>query len=273
MRRWLVLLAAASLLAPVVVAPAASADTGTALVRVAHFSPDTGGVDVYVDGHFVLGNVNYRTVSDYVSLPAGSHLLELRPAGAAPDSPPAVSSNAVLESGHAYTVAGVGPHAQLSGAIFDDDLSSPSQGSAKARMVNAAVGEGPLEIKFRQASTVFPQTDFPAASQYIAVSPGQYQLDILAVANGSTLGDGAQLTFGAGITYTLVAIGGVGQPVRVLPLVDSRGSAVTPAGGAATGGGGTAAAPNGESLALIPAAVALCGVALLLVRRRRLRAS
>ena len=50
---------------------ATAALAGTALVRVAHFSPDTAGVDVWVDGKKVLSNVGYNTVSDYVSLPVG----------------------------------------------------------------------------------------------------------------------------------------------------------------------------------------------------------
>ncbi|MBV8951402.1 MAG: DUF4397 domain-containing protein [Actinobacteria bacterium] len=270
MRRWLVPVAVLSLLLVLArVGGVAAADAGTAQVRVAHFSPDTGGVDVYVDGHFLLGNVNYRTVSDYATVAAGSHLLELRPVGASPTSPPAVSSNAVLEAGHAYTVAGVGPHAQLHGVIFDDDLSAPASGEAKARLVNATVGDGPVELKFSDASTVFPQTDFPAASPYLAVRPGEYDVTVLASSSGSTLDDAPQVDFGAGITYTLVAIGGAGQPVRVLPVVDARGSAVTPVGGAATGGGGTAPAALTEPLTLVSATVAACGIGLLVTRRRR----
>lgn len=274
MRRWLVLAGVLSLLLPLAPAGrAAAADPSAALVRVAHFSPDTGGVDVYVDGHFLLGNVNYRTVSDYASLAAGSHLLELRPAGASATSAPAVSSTAVLEAGHAYTVAGVGPHAQLHGAIFDDDLSAPSAGDAKARLVNAAVGQGPVELRFRQLSTAFPQTDFPGASPYLAVAPGQYDVDVLAASTGSTLDATPQVAFGAGITYTLVAVGGAGQPVHLLPVVDARGTAVAPVGGAATGGGGTVPDDLADPLTMFSAVIALAGIALLVARRRRAAAS
>ena len=56
-------------------APGSVAD---ALVRVAHFSPDTAGVDVWVDGKRVLQNVGYDTVSDYVALPSGDHEFALR---------------------------------------------------------------------------------------------------------------------------------------------------------------------------------------------------
>lgn len=270
MRRWLVLLGAASVVFSVSIGPVRAA-AATAMVRVAHFSPDTGGVDVYVDGGFVVGNVSYRTVSDYVSLPAGSHSLALRAAGSPPNSPPAVASTAVLEGGHAYTVAGVGPNAQLRGVIFDDDLSAPAAGAAKVRVVNAAVDTGPVQVKFRGQPTAFPQTDFPGASQYVAVSPGLYDVDVLAAASGSTLGDAPQVTFGSGITYTLATIGGVGQPVRVLPLVDARAAAVIPQGPAATGGGGSAPMISREPLTLVSLGVVLCGVALLAARRRTRR--
>lgn len=54
---------------------APGAAPGTTLVRVAHLSPDTAGVDVYVDGERALGNVNFETVSNYQTIPAGRHKL------------------------------------------------------------------------------------------------------------------------------------------------------------------------------------------------------
>src|SRR5262245_26862585 len=73
------------------------------LIRVAHLSPDTPGVDVYVDGQRALGNVGFNTVSDYKSVPPGPHRLELRPAGAAADSTPAIDVTVSLQGGDAYT--------------------------------------------------------------------------------------------------------------------------------------------------------------------------
>lgn len=58
-------------------APAA----GKALVRVAHFSPDAGRVDIYFNGQRALAGVKYTTVSDYLSVPAGSYTVGVAPAG------------------------------------------------------------------------------------------------------------------------------------------------------------------------------------------------
>jgi hypothetical protein len=80
-------LCAASLLALPV---AAGAQAGPAQVRVAHFSPDAPAVDVYVNDDKVLSGVEYKTVSKYLELPAGSYDLAVRPAGAAASSDPVI---------------------------------------------------------------------------------------------------------------------------------------------------------------------------------------
>ena len=49
----------------------AQAQGGDARVRLAHFSPDANGVDVYIDGKKRMNRVPYQAVSDYITLPAG----------------------------------------------------------------------------------------------------------------------------------------------------------------------------------------------------------
>lgn len=63
-----------------------SGDGETANVRVAHLSPDAPAVDVYVDGAAVLEDVPFGAVSDYLELPAGSHTIEVAPAGQGAES-------------------------------------------------------------------------------------------------------------------------------------------------------------------------------------------
>src|SRR5687768_16473172 len=98
MRRWL-LESIALFVASVPLATSASAQEAPAQLRVAHLSPDTPGVDVYVDGAQAVGNMGYETVTDYLPVPPGEHLLELRPSGAAPTSAAVWSGSATLESG------------------------------------------------------------------------------------------------------------------------------------------------------------------------------
>ena len=56
------------LLVPVV----AAGDSGTARLRLVYLSSDSPAVDFYVDGTRVWSAVNYRTISNYSDVSAGS---------------------------------------------------------------------------------------------------------------------------------------------------------------------------------------------------------
>jgi hypothetical protein len=261
---------------------APGAAPGTTLVRVAHLSPDTAGVDVYVDGERALGNVNFETVSNYQSIPAGRHKLELRPAGAAATSKPVLSTTRDLASQEAYTVAGVGANARLQGKVFSDDLTSPNPGAAKVRAIHAAVDVPAVDITLVGATALGTDIGFGTATPYSEVAPGRYELQVRTSGDDELVLTVPDLDVGPGIVYSVAAIGGIdGTPVQVLPLVDARGAEVLPAGAVHTGAGGTAsdstanAAANGVSAVstgwLFAGAVAviLAGVSTTAVLRRR----
>lgn len=210
---------------------------GDALVRVAHFSPDTAGVDVWVDGKRVLQNVSYDTVSDYVTLPAGNHQFALRPFGASATSKAVLSATAALSANVAYTIAGVGLNRDLRGQIFQDNLGAPPPGSAKVRVIDAAVGSAPINVVLPGGAT-FGKVGFAAASAYKPVVPNTYGVHIAGGGNASL--NVPSVVVAAGIIYSFAVIGGAGKPLQLVPVVDARAPAVAPVGPAGTGGGGTA---------------------------------
>ncbi|HEY5173069.1 MAG TPA: DUF4397 domain-containing protein [Acidimicrobiia bacterium] len=226
MKRALALVAALALFALVPSTPV-SADAprslGDALVRVAHFSPDTAGVDVWVDGKRVLQNVGYDTVSDYVTLPAGNHQFALRPFGASSTSKPVLSANAALAANIAYTIAGVGLNRDLHGQIFQDNLGAPPAGSAKVRVIDAAVGAAPVSVVLAGGAT-FGAVGFATASTYKAVAPNTYGVRIAGV--GKSILNVPSVVVAAGIIYSFAVIGGAGKPLQLVPVVDARGPAV-----------------------------------------------
>ncbi len=84
-------------------------------LRLAHLSPNTPAVDVYLyslgnpRAEVVLHHVSYGTVSPYLPAPAGVYTVAMRAAGAAASSSPVISTGVKVKAGHAYTVAGMGP--------------------------------------------------------------------------------------------------------------------------------------------------------------------
>src|SRR5271163_3213246 len=99
---------------PAAAAHASSATTGTGWIRLAHLSPNTPAVDVYLysfgnpDARIVLHHVAYGDVSGYLPVPGGEYSVAMRAAGASSTSPPVLSSSARVSPGSAYTVLAVG---------------------------------------------------------------------------------------------------------------------------------------------------------------------
>src|SRR6201982_3445672 len=141
------LLAASALLIgmPAAAASAASsAAAGTGWIRLAHLSPNTPPVDVYLysfgNSHamIVLHHVAYGTVSPYEKVTAGEYTVAMRGAGASPSSQPVLSTSVQITAGGAYTVAGMGPAKGLRLQILRDQLTTPP-GRSLVRVIQASL--------------------------------------------------------------------------------------------------------------------------------------
>lgn len=81
----------------------AQAQADTASVVIIHGVPDTP-VDVYVNGNLTLDDFAPETVTDPVSLPAGTYDIEVRAADAAATDPALFGGSASVEAGMDYSV-------------------------------------------------------------------------------------------------------------------------------------------------------------------------
>jgi hypothetical protein len=51
-------------------------------IKFAHLSPNAGAVDIALpDGKILFKNINYKQLTDYIEVPAGTYALEVRPTG------------------------------------------------------------------------------------------------------------------------------------------------------------------------------------------------
>ncbi|MEI4274110.1 DUF4397 domain-containing protein [Klenkia sp. LSe6-5] len=251
----LLLTALALLVGGLSAAPAGAADAG--MLRLAHLSPDTPSVDVYVDSvsspdtGIVLTGVGYGTVSDYQSVPAGTYTVSMRAAGAAATSAPVLSTTVTVAPGTAFTVAGVGTFAQLGLTVLDDDLSAPPAGDARARVVNASQTLSPATVAIAGGSSLSDGLAFPDLTDYVAVPGGTTTLQVSGAEGDPT---DLPVDLADGSSYTVLLLDG-DSGVRVETVLDAASPGVVPTGGVEAGGGGAA----GTS----PLPYALGGVALL----------
>jgi hypothetical protein len=221
---------------------AAAASDGTGWLRLAHLSPNTPAVDVYLYSFgdpkalIVVHHVAYGTISGYERVPSGEYTVAMRPANAPSSSPPVISASVDVHPGAAYTVAGLGPAKGLRLAVLRDRLTTP-HGKALVRIIQASLVEHRVTV--RAGSHVLVRgLAFGAVSSYTVVSPGTWAV----TAKGRTEHASATITLASGTIHTIVVLDDPGQ-IRLDDLVDAAGSRVIPAGAPATGLGGTAPRP------------------------------
>jgi hypothetical protein len=221
-------------------APAsASSAAGTGWVRLAHLSPNTPAVDVYLysfgdpTAQQVLHHVGYGAVSAYEPLAAGDYTVAMRAAGAAASTKPVLSATLDVVTGHAYTVAGLGPESGLRLQVLDDELTTPSD-KVLVRVIQASLKETKVTVS-EGASPVVSDLSFGSVSSYQAVTPGTVPVHV--TGGGETASSTVSLA--AGTVHTLVVLDGA-SGLAIDNIVDAAGAAVDPTGGAATGLGGTA---------------------------------
>jgi len=237
--------AAAMIMVPLgYIVPGASAQTGDAQVRIAHFSPDAPAVDVYVDAKKVSNNVAYEKASNYLALPAGSHVVEIRATGTAPDSTPAVKASVDVAAGKAYTVAAIGKLANIQAKVYTDDNTPPPAGKVKLRVLHNAPDVPAIDVAVKGGSTVVSKLSFPEASAYMPLDPGTYDLEVRA-AGTTTVLLASTVVLQPGGVYTVAAIGGADKPPKLRGLID------VPATGTATSTTAAAVAAGGTPTSVV----------------------
>jgi hypothetical protein len=266
------LLAASALLLGIpaaAIAHASSATTGTGWIRLAHLSPNTPAVDVYLysfgnsNAQIVLHHVAYGTVSPYEAVQAGDYSVAMRAAGASSTSQPVLSTSVTVKADHAYTVAGMGPESGLRLQVMDDDLTTPP-GKALVRVIQASLKQQTVKVTCG-GKTIVPKASFASVTSYQAIPAGTWTM--AAIGGSQTASRAVTLT--AGTVHTLVVLDG-SSGLEMISLEDAAGAGQPPVGAAATGFGGTAPHGPGSPLpwvALIGAGMLLAGAGGLKLRR------
>lgn len=259
-------------------ASAASAQEPT-WIRLAHLSPTTPPMDVYVapaaggEETVVLAGVGYGAVSSYTELAPGPHVFTWRPAGSPVTDPGLLTLSAELEAGSAYTVAGVGQDDEVRSILIDDDLSPPPAGEARVRFINADTSSGPVDLALVDGPLLVQDAEFATVTDYGSIPAGAQTIQVVTAEapDGATM----DVDLPAGSVNTLLLLE-TDSPVGDLSAVldapgmsmisetavmasvqDAVGSPAMPAVGAVeTGAGGTARSQQPTTPLVFAAALA-----------------
>jgi hypothetical protein len=263
-------------LATVILSAGPAQAAGDGYVRLAHLSPDTPAVDVYLksDSGAVkdqkFNGVAYGAMSDYLRLPTGTYSVAMRKSGAAESTPPVLTTQVTVDDGAAYTVAGVGRYADLGLRVLKDDLNLPAAGESKIRIIQASVRAPVLDVGGANGRTIADGVQFATTTAYRQVNPGKWTVRVKPTGGGES--SDLPCTLGAGNVYSLLVLDDKKGGLKPELHLDAARQGGVPQGGVATGGGGT------QPQSPLPMALLLAGVAavatggVLVALRRRPRA-
>ncbi|MGH9684674.1 MAG: DUF4397 domain-containing protein [Candidatus Acidiferrales bacterium] len=184
--------------------------THMALVRVINADPAASSIGVYADNTHVFSDVNYKSVTPYQSISATRHDFEVR----TPESDngkPLAQESKKLDGGDHYTLMTVEQESRKNAnelVAFDDNLTPPSAGKAKLRIINASPDLDKVDIyEMGKKASLFSGVAFMKNSDYKEIDPRTLTLQIRRDGKKATVLTVPDLTLEAGKIYTLVIAG------------------------------------------------------------------
>src|SRR2546429_793680 len=197
-------------------------------VRVIHASPFVGTADVFVDGTKLLSSFQFGAVTDYVTVPAGPHKVQIALVGKGIGAS-VISETLAVSPGVAYTVAGTGatPSSLALRVFIDNNLLSP--GTAKLRVYQLSPDAGSVSMD-NGGNSLLSEIGYQSASNYLAISAGSYTLGVDSSSNASlhvsaTLkANTVTSIFAVGLVNGIPNIQLVTSQVQGLPGVPNTGS-------------------------------------------------
>ncbi|EJN61462.1 DUF4397 domain-containing protein [Halogranum rubrum] len=187
-----------------------TADSEMGMVRVAHASPDAPNVDVYVDDSVVLEDVPFRTVSDYLDVPTGTHTVKITAAG---DEETVAFEGDVDVGAGAYTVAAIGEltseDTEFQPLVVEDDLSDPGSDMARVTLVHASPDAPAVDVTAGDGETVVFDGVAFGETGTAEVPAGDYTLEIRGDtdSNDGEVVTTADVTLDGGAVYSVFALG------------------------------------------------------------------
>ncbi|MFL5588180.1 MAG: DUF4397 domain-containing protein [Ktedonobacteraceae bacterium] len=200
--------------------PASAQTQSPSFVRIIHASPDVGTADVFLDGSKLLSSFQFGAITDYASIPAGPHKVQIALVGKGINAA-AITETLTVSPGTAYTVAAIGTNATgLSLKVFVDDNIIAS-GKTKVRVYQLSPTIGSIDVT-AQGSTIASGVAYQQASPYVTLPEGSVTFDVNAPQANMTLSIAQKLKANT-VTSILVVGTSTGSPKLELVPAQANG--------------------------------------------------
>lgn len=179
----------------------------SARLSIVHLSPDTGLLDLCVDGTELFIDLAYEDVSDYEETLAGLAAINLISANAGCDAPGEISGDIELSAGTETTFVVMDFFSDLTMIVLDDDNSPPPSGLARVRFVHASPDTTIVDFNLSDGTLLFDDIAFSELGDYIEIAAGTYDFDVRNAAGTTLLLPVDDVTIQDGGVYTIYLVG------------------------------------------------------------------
>ncbi|MDZ4766441.1 MAG: fasciclin domain-containing protein [Chloroflexota bacterium] len=170
---------------------AATAQANRAHVRVAHFSPDAGPIDIYINGQLSdLQGVTFGAISDWLEVPARTYNIAIAPSG---QYPIGVASYDVQPGGW-VTIGAIGTitRGTLNVQFVEEDYSPIPAGQVRLTVFNAIEGVSTVDVRLN-GSTIIAALGYPGVfgdndgADTVTIGGVTYNVEIVLSGTGTSL--------------------------------------------------------------------------------------
>lgn len=188
MARWrfvLLFLLTMALTLPPLQLQVAHAQGGISWIRAVNTSPDTPSLNVFIDDALAASGIGPNTAPQYLKVVAGKHEVTFR---LGKDTVANGRVSFELAAGEYATVVAFNKKADLTATEFKDDVSAVARGSVRVRVIHAVTGGPNVDvINPADNSVLFKDVAYGAASDYVTLPVGQYDLQVTAAGDPQTV--------------------------------------------------------------------------------------
>jgi len=189
-------------------------------VKFIHASAGAPNVDVQIGSAFAANNAVFGTAtSAYAKVPAGTNE-KIQVFAAGKDTTAVLSASETLVKNQYYTIIALNTPSKLQAAVENDDLTPPTSGDCKVRVVHASTLAGPVDVYVTApgVSITDPQKPvtptlsafvFGTVTKYLEVPAGSYEVRVTVAGDPSAVAidtGAAGVPLTAGSIYTAVAL-------------------------------------------------------------------
>jgi len=154
-------------------------------VRVAHLSPDTPAVEIFVNGERAFEELIFGDITGWVEIPAGTYEVAVAPRGAGPENAAIGPANLTFRAGSWTTIAAIGSlgAGTLQPAIFTESIGSLSANEASVTVFHGIEDAPAVDVITADGTPIISGLSFGEAEQ-ITVPADVY--DLFVVPSGAT---------------------------------------------------------------------------------------